>query len=780
MHGGKATMKNIFLLFLFLVLISCNKQEIPKYKDSSLPVGERVEDLVKRMTLEEKVGQLFSYFSRDTGIRFFNENDEFIGSDYTDNMKNGVGAFFSFEFIDWKTYKMNIRRINNFQRYLIDSTRLGIPALMFAEGLHGAVVNGATSFPQAIALGCTWDTVLIEQIFNVAAVEAHASGAWQVLSPVLDLAREPRWGRTEECYSEDPYLVSRMAMAAVNGFQGRGKNIQKDHVAVTLKHFAGHGQSEGGRNIAPVNYSEREFRSLHLYPFEMAVKRANAQSIMASYNEWDGIPNHVNSKLLIDILRNEWGFDGYVMSDGGGLDVTYREHLAAADSAESGVISIINGIDYDLASRGCFSALTDQVKKGNVQEKYIDRAVKNVLRVKFKCGLFDHPYINESLFDSIANCKEHKQLALKAAREAIVLLKNEHKILPLDSNKIKTLAVIGPNAKGIHLGGYSPVPMYGVDILEGIEKFAIDKFKVLYAEGCKITINNECNWRLNESPVINNPEDDKRLINQAVNIAKQSDAVILAIGENELINREAWSEDHLGDRDNLDLAGMQNELAKEILETGKPVIILLINGRPLTINYLNEEAPAILECWYLGQETGHAVTDVLFGKVNPSGKLTVTFPRSVGQLPCFYNKKPSSLREYVLAKSTPLYPFGFGLSYTTYDYSNLKISPENIPVNGKAEVSIDITNSGSVKGDEIVQLYIHDLVSLPTRPVKELKDFKRITIDPGKTETVKFLITGEKLEAIGLDMEREVQPGEFEIMVGKNSVDLLADTLIVE
>jgi beta-glucosidase len=773
-------MKNITFLLSILFLIACERTEIPKYKNSGLPVEDRVEDLIKRMTLEEKVGQLFSWFSLDTGVRFFNENDEFTWTDDMDNLKHGVGALFTFEFIDWKTFKMNIRRINNFQRYLMDSTRLGIPSLIFAEGLHGAMVVGATSFPQAIALGCTWDTVLIEQVFNVAAVEAHASGAWQVLSPVLDLARDPRWGRTEECYSEDPYLVSRMAMAAVNGFQGRGKIIQKDHVAVTLKHFAGHGQSEGGRNISPVNYSEREFRSLHLYPFEMAVKRANAQSIMASYNEWDGIPNHVNSKLLIDILRNEWDFNGYVMSDGGGLDVTYKTHLAAADSAESGIISIINGVDYDLASMGCFSALTDQVKKGNVQEKYIDRAVKNVLRVKFKCGMFDHPYINERLFDSIANSKEHKQLALKAAHKAMVLLKNENNILPLDSNKIKTLAVIGPNAKGIHLGGYSPVPMYGVDILEGIKEYARDRFKVLYAGGCKITVNKECHWRVNENPILNDPEDDKKLINQAVNIAKQSDAVILAIGENELINREAWSENHLGDRDNLDLAGMQNELAKAILQTGKPVVILLINGRPLTINYINEKAPAIIECWYLGQETGHAVADVLFGKVNPGGKLTVTFPRSVGQLPCFYNKKPSSLREYVLAESTPLFPFGYGLSYTTFDYSNLKISPGKIPVNGTAEVTIDIKNSGKAKGDEIVQLYIHDLVSLPTRPVKELKDFKRITIEPGKTETVKFFITREKLEAFGMDMKREVQPGKFEIMVGKNSVDALIDTLIVE
>ncbi|MFC2138050.1 glycoside hydrolase family 3 N-terminal domain-containing protein [Bacteroidota bacterium] len=773
-------MKTLIILLLTLSLISCSTDKNPKYKNPNVPIDERVEDLVKRMTLEEKVAQLISFYSRDTSIKLFDSNNVFIGADKLENINSGYGSFFCRDFIDYKTFRRNIERINSFQQYLIENTRLGIPALMFAEGLHGAMVGGATSFPQAIALGCTWDTVLMEQIFTVAALEAHAAGAWQVLSPVLDLARDPRWGRIEECYSEDPYLVSRMAKAAIYGFQGRDNKIQENHLAVTLKHYAGHGQSEGGRNISPVNYSEREFRELHLYPFEIAVKCAKAKSVMASYNEWDGVPNHVNKKLLIDILRTEWGFNGFVMSDGGGLSVTHRVHLAAADSAESGVLSIMNGIDFDLGSRGCFAALTDQVKQGNVPEKIIDNAVKNVLRIKYNCGLFDYPFINENLFDSIANCNKHKQLALKAAHEAMVLLKNKNNTLPFDSNKIKTLAVIGPNAKGIHLGGYSPVPMHGTDVYTGIKKYAEGKFKVLYAEGCKITLNEECHWYLNENPILNNPENDKKLISKAVKVAQQSDAVVLVLGENEVVNREAWSENHLGDRDNLDLIGMQNELAQAIINTGKPVVVVLINGRPITINELQENAPAIIECWYLGQETGNAIADVIFGKVNPSGKLTVTFPRSVGQLPCFYNKKPSSLREYVLAESTPLYPFGYGLSYTTYEYSNVKMIPKKISVKGKAEISVDITNTGEMTGDEIVQLYIHDLVSLPTRPVKELKDFKRVSIEPGKTETVKFNITSDKLEAFNLDMKREVQPGEFEIMIGRNSSNLLKDTLIVE
>jgi beta-glucosidase len=771
-------MRNFLILF-FIALLTLGSSSIPKYKNSSLPIEDRVEDLIKRMTLEEKVGQLISFMTMDTNA--FDDNGNFIGIQDTSVLNRGVGAFSARALWVGKSNRARGQCINGIQKYMTEETRLGIPVFIFSEALHGLMAGGATSFPQAIGLGSTWDAELVEQIFTVAALETHARGTRQVLSPVLDLARDPRWGRTEECYSEDPYLVSRLGMAAVYGLQGRGKTIDHEHVVVTLKHFAGHGQPEGGRNLAPVNYSERVFRETHLYPFEMAIKRANAQSVMASYNEWDGIPNHVNHKLLIDILRNEWGFKGYVMSDGGGMDLTYRNHLAAATPAESGVMSVMAGVDFDLGSRGrCFMALVDQVKEGNVSEEYINRATSNVLRVKFTCGLFDDPYIDVDQYERVTGSKEHRALALKAAHEAMVLLKNENNTLPFDSKEIKTLAVIGPNAADIHLGGYSAVPMEGVSVLQGLKEFAANKFNVLYAEGCKLTLNEDCHWLVNENPVLNDPKEDKKLIAEAVDVAKQSDAIVLVLGENELICREAWSEIHLGDRDDLNLVGMQEELTEAILETGKPVVILLINGRPITINHLQENAPAIIECWYLGQETGHAVADVIFGKVNPSGKLPITFPRSVGQLPCFYNKKPTNHRDYVLAQSTPLYPFGFGLSYTTIEYKDLKIVPEEIPQDGTAEVSVKITNTGQMKGDEIVQLYIHDLVSFPTRPVKELKDFARITLKPGETKTIKFNITPEKLEALDLDMKRVVQPGDFEIMVGKSSVDFLKGTLTVK
>jgi beta-glucosidase len=766
----------IFLLIVTLFFLSCNKQKQPLYKDTKATVDERVEDLLKRMTLEEKVSQLYSIRIHDSLA--WDQQGNFVGTEDTSRLNMGVGSFWSGALYR-KDPVTRVKCLNGVQRYLIEKSRLGIPAFIFAEGLHGFMSNGATSFPQAIALGSTWDTALVEQVYTITALEASLSGITQFLSPVIDLARDPRWGRTEECFSEDAYLVSRIGLAAIYGFQGRDEIIGPDRAAATLKHFAGHGQPEGGRNIAPVNYSEREFRENHLYPFEIAVKKGHAQSIMASYNEWDGVPNHINHKLLTEILRDEWGFMGYVMSDGGGMDVTWREHLAAKDSAESGILSMLAGVDYDLGSSGCFNAMAEQVNKGLVSMEALDKAVRNVLRVKFVSGIFDHPYADIDRMQKLMNCKEHKELALKAAHEAMVLLKNENNLLPLDSTKIRKLAVIGPNAADIHLGGYSATPMVGVSVLDGLKAFAGDRMEILYAEGCKITLNKRVDWRVEENPVLSTPEIDNKLIAEAIATAKKCDAVLLVLGENELVNREAWNKTHLGDVDQLNLVGRQEELARAILATGKPVVVILINGRPLSINYLAENAPAIIEGWYLGQETGHAVADVLFGRINPSGKLTVTFPRNVGQLPSFYNHKPSRFREYVNSNSTPLYPFGYGLSYTSFNYKNLKLSEKEASATESISVSVDVTNTGNRAGDEIVQLYIHDLISVPVRPVMELEDFARITLEPGESKTVKFNLTPDKLEAFDLDMKRTVQPGEFSIMVGRNSVDFLSDTLTV-
>jgi len=771
-------LKNLLMVMVVLFSTICLANS-PKYKNPSLTVDERVDDLLSRMTLEEKVAQLISYWSMDSSV--FSEDGTYKGMKDSDIIAHGLGSVTYYMPNSPKKSPQWFARCNNsVQKYAIEKSRLGIPVFIYGEALHGLIGRYATSFPQAIALGSSWNTSLIEEIYTAVALEASSRGRKQVLAPVLDLAMDPRWGRIEECFSEDPYLVSQLGIATVFGFQGRSLPIDSKHVVVTLKHFAGHGQPEGGRNLAPVNISERIFRENHLFPFEMVIKKAGALSVMASYNEWDGVPNHINKRLLTDILRAEWKFEGYVMSDLAGLNLVYQNHLAAFDSAEAGALSVKAGVDLDLGSNGCFTALTNEVKKGNVSEEIITRAAKRVLRVKFLSGLFDNPFVDVDKVERVTNQGKHEDLALKAAHQSMILLKNENQTLPLNIQEIKTLAVIGPNAADIHLGGYSTVPPKGVSVLEGIKDFSEGKFKVVYSEGCKITLNKEYHGEVNEIPILSDKKEDARMIEAAVQVARKSDAIVLVLGENELINREAWSDDHLGDTDDLNLVGSQNELAEEILALGKPVIVLLINGRPLTINFLQENAPAIIECWYLGQETGHAVADVIFGKVNPSGKLTVTFPRSVGQLPFNYNKKPSVFRDYVLSDSAPLYPFGFGLSYTNFEYHNLSISPGKISINGQANVSVEVTNTGKVKGDEIVQLYIHDLVSLPTRPVKELKDFARISLEPGQTRTVNFEITSEKLESLDLNMKRNLQKGKFEIMVGKSSVEFLTDTLTVK
>ena len=774
-------MNRLPLLAILCLSSAAMAQPAPKelYKDPGQPVEARVKDLLARMTLEEKVAQLQGF--RPTDPHVFDDKGNFVGGTDAPALMNGAGSVWAGGDRFSTNPRDRVLRTNSVQKYMAEKTRLGIPIFTMSEALHGFMAAGATSFPEPIALGGTWDPALIERVFTVAAQEATARGVHQVLAPVLDLARDPRWGRFEECYGEDPYLVSRMGMAAIFGLQGRTAAIGPEHVAVTLKHFAGHGQSEGGRNIAPLSFGDREFRTNHLYPFEMAVKVAHAHSIMASYNEWDGVPNHVNHKLLTDILRNEWGFDGFVMSDGGGIDVLFEDHHAAAGPAEAGVLSIEAGLDYDLGGKGhCFSTLAAEEKAGKVSMASIDRAAANVLRVKFLCGLFEHPYADPDRIEKVTNTDEHKALAREAADEAMVLLKNEGGVLPLDASKIKTLAVIGPNAAEVHLGGYSAVPMVGVSVLKGLTDFAGSSMKVLYAEGCKLTANHVSGWLVNENPVLNDPEDDARLIDEAVAAAIKSDAVVLVLGENELLRREAWSEEHRGDRDTLELVGRQKELATAILATGKPVVVLLINGGPLSVNALKEKAPAIIECWYLGQETGPAVADVLFGKVSPSGKLTVTIPRSVGQVPDYYDHKPSRMRSYVLADSTPLFAFGYGLSYASFDYANLQVAPVAMGPGDTAKVSVDVTNTGKVKADEVVELYIHALVSLPVRPVEELKDFQRITLNPGEKRTVTFSLTPDKLEAYDLEMHRRVQPGDFEILVGKSSVDVLKAPLRVQ
>ena len=749
------------------LLLACSSQD---YRDPSLPPQKRAELLLKQMNVEEKVAQLYSTAEQT----FIVDRGANIDS-LKQKMPYGTGILYLNMYGDPQEYA---QRANDYQRYFVEHTRLGIPALFGGEGLHGFMAQGATFFPQAIALGCTFDPDLAERVYAAVALEMRSRGVTQVLSPVVDVARDPRWGRTEECFSEDPYLVASMGLAAVRGFQGRTPDDLKTnrHLIATLKHFVGHGQPEGGRNIAPVACSSRDVREVHMYPFEVCVKEGNALSVMASYNDLEGVQNHANKWLLTDVLCHEWGFDGYITGDAGGVDELFMIHHLAADAKGAAKLAIEAGVDVELVRHiNTFKNLTELVRSGEVAEKYLDRAVLRLLTQKFRAGIFEHPYVDTA--QVVYRTDAHRALALEAARKAAVLLKNESGLLPLDSRKIKTLAVIGPNAAGVHLGGYSPDPHVGVSILDGIRDYAKGKFDVLYAEGCKITQQTPSFWGDNETP--NTQADDRRLIAEAVRCAARADAVVLVLGDNVSTCREAWSEVHRGDRDNLDLLGLQNELVDKIVALHKPVVALVLGGRPLAICHLDEKVPAIFQGFYLGQEGGHAFADLLFGEVAPSGKLSISMPRNVGQLPVYYNHKPSLMRSYLWSETSPLYPFGHGLSYTDFEYADLKIDQTEIGVGDSLKVSCMLRNVGTREGTEVVQLYIRDTVSSVTRPVMELKDFKRADLLPGDSCRIEFVVTPEKLMMYDLDMNRRVEPGVFELMIGSSSQDIRQRTTFI-
>lgn len=757
--------------FLFLISLSSwsgkeSRDVKADYLNPQLPVEQRVANLLSRMTIEEKVAQTVCIWDRSGA--FFDEDGN-LTDEAKEILKHGLGQF-ARPSVN-RTPMESAIITNTLQKYVIENTRLGIPIIFHEEGLHGHMAPGGTSFPQAIALASTWDPDLVEEIFTAVAAEIRARGSHQALTPVLGIAREPRWGRTEETYGEDPYLVSRMGVACVKGFQGKGPNIDKQHVIATPKHFAVHSQPEGGQNCAPCNFSERIIREMFLPPFEAVVTEAGAMSIMPSYNEIDGIPLHANKKLLQSILRNEWGFQGFVVSDYRGISKLQIQHHIVSNKADAAKKALEAGVDIELPQIDCYKTLIQQVKDGKVSKVDLDKAVSRILRAKFLLSLFEDPYADPDYAKRITNSKEHRELALKTARKAIILLKNEGNLLPLDRKKIKSMAVIGPNADICHLGGYSDKPDYTVSILQGIKEKVGSDIKVLFSKGCKITKSEKIRG-VNEVE-LSDPIEDAKRIAEAVKVAEKCDVAIIAVGGNEQTCREGYNEQRRGDRASLDMLGQQTELVRAIVETGTPTVVFLINGRPLSINYIAENVPTVFEGWYLGQETGTAVADVLFGNYNPGGKLPITFPRSVGILPAYYNKKPSVDRSFLFTNKEPLFPFGHGLSYTTFIYENLNVSPNRIRPPGKAVVSVDITNTGRITGDEVIQMYIRDVVSSVTRPVKELKDFKRITLKPGETKTVNFTIIPDKLSFLDENMNNVVEPGMFDIMVGSSSTDVM-------
>jgi len=744
------------------------KQKTFPYKDASLSVKERVKDLLRRMTLEEKTAQLMGLWNG--GV------EDFTPEIFEDPVKmkeifgKGCHSIHPAPFGIRATVEMR----NRIQKYLVEKTRLGIPAMFVDEGQHGMMRPESTVFPQAIGLACSWDCELFEKVYGIIAHEMRSRGTHHALTPVIDTCRDPRWGRVEETYGEDPYLNGMLSCAAVKGLQGTvtGK-VAKNNVAATLKHFTGHGEPEGGQNQGPANYSLRVLRDYHMPPFKMCIDKVKPVSVMPSYNEVDGIPSHANKWLLKDVLRKEWGYKGMIVSDYYGVDQLYNKHMVAEDAKEATVTGFNSGVQYEFPQGNLYKMLPGLIKEGKISIKDIDKAVEQALTMKFELGLFEAPYVSLQNAVNVSKLPGHRAVALKAAHESIVLLKNDN-LLPLKKGKYKKIAVIGPCARGLFFGGYAGEPYEKVNLFDGIKEKAGRRTEVLFAQGCRLTTNTSTsyfNWKYDEISFASR-EENLKLIAEAVKVSRKADLIILAIGENEHLCREAWAKTHIGDNMTLDLFGEQNELADAITALGKPVVVYLMNGRPLAINGLLKKVPAILEGWYMGQETGKAAADIIFGDVNPSGKLTITFPRSAGQLPMYYNHKPSAqFMDYISQEITPLFHFGYGLSYTKFRYGALRLDKKSIRKGETAAVSVEVTNTGRIAGDEVVQMYIRDMVSSVTRPVKELKGFRRIALKPQEKKRVIFKVGFEELAFHNRDMKYVVEPGRFEIMAGGSSGD---------
>ncbi len=792
MYIARSISTLIHLITLTLLVFTSHNlfaSERPKYQNASLPIEARVEDLLKRMTLEEKTAQLHAVWLKRRDLE--TEAGVFSDKKAQELLGQGIGQIArpsenKSPVTPNKTPEQTINFVNASQKWILENTRLGIPAIYHEEALHGHAARDATSFPQAIGLASTWDANLVEDIYTVIAAETRKRGGSQALTPILDVARDPRWGRIEETMGEDPYLVANLGVASVKGFQGATKDaIGHNRVIATLKHMAGHGEPTGGLNTAPAPIGERTLREIFLFPFEAAIKLAGARSVMASYNEIDGIPSHANDKMMNGILRNEWGFEGVVVSDYFAIGELATRHGIVKGKAQAAALALKSGIDVELPDGDTYLLLPKLVNAGKISQATVDQAVRRVLHEKFLLGLFEAPYTSLKGADEFIGNPTHRALALKAAEKAIILLKNDNNQLPLDAASLKTIAVIGPHANEALLGGYSDVPKNSISILQGIRNYLGEDVKVHYAQGTHLTLNN---WDIGadssavqsfskerwhkDSVTLATAKDTKGMIKKAVHAAKKSQVAVLVLGDNEATSREAWAETHLGDRTRLDLFGRQQELVDAIVATGKPVIVIMINGRPLSITKLSKSVPAILEGWYLGQETGTAVARILFGDANPGAKLPLSIPRSVGHIPAYYNYKPTAKRGYAFDQTASLYPFGHGLSYSTFEYSDISVSKNNAAAGETIEISFTLKNTGHRAGDEVAQLYIRDTVASLTRPVKELKGFKRVSLKGGESARVTFGLSVNQLGFYGHEMQYIVEPGEIQLMVGSSSEDI--------
>jgi len=751
--------KSLFLFGCTVGLALAANAQI--YKNPKAPVAQRVTDLLKRMTLEEKVGQMcMSSLSE------------------AKNSKIAFGVLES-PFTNVRDVALKSAAAKKYSR---EQTRLGIPPIQIGECLHGQLAAGATTFPQAIAQGSTWNPALIEQMGQAISREASTSGVDEALSPLFDLIRDARYGRVEECFAEDPYLVGQLGSAFVRGMQGDPKDTRNsfafDKIMCTGKHFAAYSKPIAGINLAPAEIGERELRSMFLAPFRDVVQDANIAAIMPSYNEIDGIPAHSNEFLLKQVLRKEWGFKGYVFSDYGGLSQLYDFHKIAKDATEAALLGMKAGVDLEAARPDVYPHLIELVKAGKLKESQIDTAVARILTMKFKAGLFEKPLADTALIKDRVHTPDHIRLSQQIAEESIVLLKNDNNLLPLNISKLKSIAVIGPNANKVQYGDYSFTRdnLSGVNVLEGIKQFAGNSIKVNYAKGCELT------------------GLDKSGFDEAVKTAQESDAVVVVLGTTSVVFQGVgWNGQAPGNEpkdpftcgegyDVTDISpqGVQRELLQAVYKTGKPVILVLENGRPWSISWEKENVPAILEAWYPGERGGTALANILFGKVNPSGRLNMSIPQSTGHIPVFYNyvassrgnnREPGTVekpgRDYVFSSTDPLFAFGFGLSYTSFDYSNLKVSKARFGKNEQVTISVDVKNTGNLAGKEVVQLYLGNKVNSVSTPVMSLKRFSKVAIEPGEVKTVSFTISAKDIAIWNRQMKQVTEPGSFDVMIAK-------------
>ena len=747
------------LSVLAMMGISCTADRLPLYKDASAPVGKRVEDLLRRMTLEEKVGQMNQY----VGLEHIRKNEAALTEEELKN--NTANAFYPGFNADsvagWTRqglvgsflHVVTIEEANYLQSLALES-RLAIPLIFGIDAIHGnANAPDNTVYPTNIGLACTFDTDLAYRIARETAAEMRAMNMHWTFNPNVEVARDPRWGRVGETFGEDPYLVSLMGAATVDGYQG---DLSSDDVLACIKHFAGGSQPINGTNGSPTDLSERTIREVFFPPFEAGVE-AGAMSLMTAHNELNGIPCHSNKWLMEDVARGEWGFKGFIVSDWMDIEHIHDLHATAENLKEAFYQSIMAGMDMHMHGVYWNEYVCGLVREGRIPERRIDESVRRILEMKFRLGLFEHPYADEGKTMEVRLCDEHRQTALEAARKSVVLLKNDG-LLPLAPEKFRRVLVTGINADDHNiLGDWSAEqkPENVVTVLEGLKAVSPQTDFVFVDQG----------W---------NPRKMTRSqVDKAAALARTCDLNIVVAGE--YMYRGRWTERTSGedtDRSDIDLVGLQNELIRKVAASGKPTLLVLISGRPLGTEWAAEHLPAIVNAWEPGMYGGQAIAEILYGLVNPSAKLAVTIPRSVGQTQMIYNHKPSQyFHPYAVTPSTPLYPFGYGLSYNTYEYSDLTIDKEEMTAEQTLKVSVKVKNTGKMAGDEIVQLYIRDCFSQVTRPVKELKDFARIPLAPGEEKTVEFTVTPDKLMFLDRHLDPIVEPGEFILMVGPSSAD---------